>query len=84
MSLNYRVKTIYMTIFIENNLLKIAIPNNLSEFLALMCQGQLKPDSPVIQASVKRVSTTITSSKQIKARYQLEQAQMYEKRRDLV
>ncbi|MDJ0536016.1 MAG: DUF928 domain-containing protein [Xenococcaceae cyanobacterium MO_207.B15] len=53
-------------------------------FLALMCQGILKPDSPVVQGSVKRVSTTITSSEQFQTMKRLEKAQMYEKRGYLV
>ena len=50
---------------------------NYQWFLALMCQGVLKPDSPTVEGSLTRVSTKITSSEQIKAMSQLEQAQMY-------
>ena len=46
-------------------------------FLAVMCQEQLKPDSPMVQGSVKRVTTIISSSEPIKAITQLEKAEMY-------
>ena len=45
--------------------------------LAVICEDQLRPDSPMVQGSVKRVSTTITSSEPIKAMTQLQQAAMY-------
>lgn len=46
-------------------------------FLVLMCQDKLKPDSPAVQGSVKRVSTTMTSSEQFQAMSQLQQAAIY-------
>lgn len=50
---------------------------NYQWFLALMCQGVLKPDSPTVEGSLTRVSSQIPSSEQIKAMSQLEQAKMY-------
>jgi len=50
---------------------------NYQWFLALMCQGVLKPDSPTVHGSLTRVSTNSTSLEQIKAMTQLERAQMY-------
>ncbi len=46
-------------------------------FLAIMCQGRLKPDSPMVQGSVTRVPTTIASSEQFTTMTQLQQAETY-------
>ncbi len=46
-------------------------------FLALMCKGSLKPDSPMVQGSVTRVPVTIASSEQFTTMTQLQQAEIY-------
>lgn len=50
---------------------------NYQWFLAVMCQGILKPDSPVVRGSVTRVPINITSSEQFQTMTQLKQVEMY-------